>query len=146
PVPSLVAGIGLWWAAVASGLANPVLMPPPVAVVRAIVEMVMEGTLFVHIAVSLGRAVGGFLIAALVGVPIGVLIGRSARAFAVIDPWVELARPVPPIAVLPLVVLWFGIGEESKLVVVLYGALFPILLNTVHGVRSVYDSLIDPAP
>lgn len=144
-VLSLLTGVGLWWAAVASGLANPVLMPPPQVVVRAIVEMVVEGTLPIHIGVSLARALGGFLLAALIGVPMGVLVGRSARAYALIEPWIELARPVPPIAVLPLVVLWFGIGEESKLVVVFYGALFPILVNTVHGVRSVDNGLIRAA-
>src|SRR5215472_5437878 len=144
-VLSLVAGIGLWWAAVATGFANPVLMPPPDAVLRAIVEMIVEGTLPVHIGVSLARALGGFLLAAVIGVPIGILLGRSARAFAVIDPWIELARPVPPIAVLPLVVLWFGIGETSKLVVVFYGALFPILVNTIHGVRSVDNGLVRAA-
>jgi len=142
---SLLTGVGLWWAAVASGLANPVLMPPPQVVVRAIVEMVVDGTLPIHIGVSVARALGGFLLAALIGVPIGVLVGRSARAHALIEPWIELARPVPPIAVLPLVVLWFGIGEESKLVVVFYGALFPILVNTVHGVRSVDNGLIRAA-
>jgi ABC-type nitrate/sulfonate/bicarbonate transport system permease component len=144
-VVSLVAGVGLWWLAVASGLANPVLMPPPDAVLRAIVELAVEGTLLVHVGVSLARAVGGFLAAAVIGVPLGILLGRSARAYALIDPWIELARPVPPIAVLPLVVLWFGIGEESKLVVVFYGAFFPTLINTVHGVRSVDNTLIRAA-
>jgi ABC-type nitrate/sulfonate/bicarbonate transport system permease component len=144
-VLSLVAGIAVWWAAVASGLANPVLMPPPVTVLRAIVEMTVEGTLLVHVGVSLSRALGGFLIAVIIGVPIGILVGRSARAFALVDPWIELFRPVPPIAVLPLIVLWFGIGEQSKLVVVFYGALFPILVNTVHGVRSVDNTLIRAA-
>jgi ABC-type nitrate/sulfonate/bicarbonate transport system permease component len=142
---SLAGGLVLWWAAVASGLANPVLMPPPGTVLRAIVEMIADGTLAVHIGVSVARALGGFLLAVVIGVPVGILVGRSARAYAVIDPWIELARPVPPIAILPLVVLWFGIGEESKLVVVLYGALFPILLNTVHGVRSVDNGLIRAA-
>src|SRR5437867_9830335 len=70
-VLSLVAGVALWWAAVASGLANPVLMPPPDVVLRATVELIAEGTLPVHIGVSLARAVGGFLIATLIGVPLG---------------------------------------------------------------------------
>lgn len=142
---SLVAGVVVWWAAVASGMANPVLLPPPYAVLRAIVQMTLEGTLLVDITVSLGRALGGFLIATVIGVVVGIVVGRSPRAFAIIDPWIELARPVPPIAVLPLVVLWFGIGEESKLVVVFYGALFPILLNTVQGVRSVDNNLVRAA-
>jgi ABC-type nitrate/sulfonate/bicarbonate transport system permease component len=142
---SLVAGVTAWWLVVALGLANPVLLPPPDTVVRAIVAMVAEGTLFRHVLVSLARAVGGFLLATAIGVPLGILLGRSARAFAIVDPWVELLRPVPPIAVLPLVVLWFGIGEESKLVVVFYGAIFPILINTIHGVRSVDNTRIRAA-
>ncbi|MBI4507383.1 MAG: ABC transporter permease [Chloroflexi bacterium] len=126
-------------------LANPVLLPPPPTVVRSMVEMLIEGTLLVHVAVSLARAVGGFLLATVIGVPLGIFMGRSARIHAIIDPWVELLRPVPPIAMLPLVVLWFGIGEESKLVVVFYGAIFPILINTIHGVRTVDNTLIRAA-
>ncbi|MSP67630.1 MAG: ABC transporter permease [Alphaproteobacteria bacterium] len=144
-VLSLVAGIGLWWAAVASGMANPVLMPPPGKVLKAIIELTSDGTLAIHIGVSMSRGLGGFVLGTVIGVPLGILIGRSARAHAIIDPWIQLMRPVPPIAVLPLVVLWFGIGETSKLVVVFYGALFPILVNTVHGVRSVENSLIRAA-
>lgn len=142
---SLVVGISTWWLVVALRLANPVLLPPPPTVVRSMADMLVEGTLLIHVAVSLARAVGGFLLATLIGVPLGIFMGRSARIHAIIDPWVELLRPVPPIAMLPLVVLWFGIGEESKLVVVFYGAIFPILINTVHGVRTVDNTLIRAA-
>jgi ABC-type nitrate/sulfonate/bicarbonate transport system permease component len=144
-VLSIAAGLALWWGSVALGLANPVLLPSPADVVKAIVEMSLDGSLFVDIGVSLGRALGGFLIAAAIGVPLGILVGRSARLAAAIDPWIELLRPVPPIAFLPLVVLWFGIGEFSKLVVVSYGALFPILINSVHGVRAVDNGLVRAA-
>lgn len=144
-VLSLLGGVALWWALVAGGIANPVLMPPPGRVIETARELIVDGTLLPHIAVSLARALGGFALGAVVGIPLGILIGRSARAFAIIDPWVQLIRPVPPIAVLPLVVLWFGIGETSKLVVVSYGALFPILINTVHGVRSIDNSLFRAA-
>jgi ABC-type nitrate/sulfonate/bicarbonate transport system permease component len=142
---SVASGIGLWWLATASGLANPALLPSPPTVVKAVVEMVLDWSIFVHIGVSVARALGGFALAALIGVPLGILVGRSQWAFAIVDPWVEMLRPVPPIAFLPLVVLWFGIGETSKLVVVAYGALFPILLNTIHGVRSIENSLIRAA-
>lgn len=142
---SLAAGVALWWAAVAGGLANPILMPPPDKVLGAFHELITDGTLLPNIGVSLARALGGFALGAVIGIPVGILIGRSARAFAIIDPWIQLIRPVPPIALLPLVVLWFGIGELSKLVVISYGALFPILISTVHGVRSIDNSLLRAA-
>ena len=142
---SLVTGLGLWWASVALGFANPVLLPPPSTVVSAFVEMVVDGSIFVHVAVSLGRAFGGFVIATLIAVPLGICIGRIAWVSAVANPWIEAFRPVPPIALLPLVVMWFGIGETSKLAVICYGAMFPILINTVHGVRAIDNSLLRAA-
>jgi ABC-type nitrate/sulfonate/bicarbonate transport system permease component len=142
---SISAGMVLWWASVALDLANPALLPPPADVLKAFGEMILDGSLFVDIGVSLARALGGFVIATAVGVPLGILVGRSATLSAAIDPWIELLRPVPPIAFLPLVVLWFGIGELSKLVVICYGALFPILINSIHGVRSVDNGLVRAA-
>jgi ABC-type nitrate/sulfonate/bicarbonate transport system permease component len=141
-IVSITGGIGFWWLITTFGWANPALLPPPPTVVKAFIEMTLDGSIFKHVAVSVGRGLGGFTLAALIGVPLGILIGRSRWAFAVVDPWVETLRPVPPIAFLPLVVLWFGIGETSKLIVVAYGAMFPILINTVHGVRSIENSLI----
>jgi len=142
---SVGAGIALWWIAVAGGFANPALLPAPGTVIKAFAEMTLDGTIFKHVGVSVARALGGFLLAAAIAVPLGILVGRSRWVFALVDPWVEMLRPVPPIAFLPLVVLWFGIGETSKLVVVAYGAMFPILLNTIHGVRSIESSLIRAA-
>jgi ABC-type nitrate/sulfonate/bicarbonate transport system permease component len=144
-VASVALGLGVWWATTASGMVNPALLPPPFVVAKAIVEMVIDKSIFIHIGVSVGRAIGGFALATLIGVPLGILIGRSKWVYASTDPWVEMLRPVPPIAFLPLIVLWFGIGETSKFVVVAYGALFPILLNTIHGVRSIENSLIRAA-
>ena len=142
---SVGSGIGLWWLITATGMANPALLPGPGTVVKAFVDMALDGSIFRDIAISVARALGGFLVATVIGVPLGILVGRSRWAFAIVDPWIEMLRPVPPIAFLPLVVLWFGIGETSKLVVVAYGALFPVLINTVHGVRSIETSLIRAA-
>lgn len=142
---SLCAGLATWWLLSVTGLANPALLPSPVTVAKAIAELSADGSLFVSIGVSLGRALGGFLLAAAIGVPLGILVGRLPTVAALVNPWVELLRPVPPIAFLPLVVLWFGITETSKLIVVCYGALFPILINTVHGVTSVENNLFRAA-
>ena len=144
-VASLLAGLAIWWVVSTTGLANPSLLPPPVTVAKSIFELSSDGILFLSIAVSFGRALGGFLLATAIGVPLGILVGRLPAVAAVVNPWVELLRPVPPIAFLPLVVLWFGISETSKLIVVCYGALFPILINTVHGVTSVDNNLIRAA-
>lgn len=142
---SLAAGFALWWLVSHFGLANPMLLPPPASVLQAAKEMIADGSLLHHLLVSLARAMGGFVLAAVVGIPLGILVARSRVVNAAVNPWIELLRPVPPIAFLPLVVLWFGIGEVSKLVVVSYGAVFPILLNTIHGVRAIDGSLLRAA-
>ena len=144
-VGSLIVGLSLWWLADVTGVVNPVLMPPPNAVAKEIWEMLLDGSIFVNLAVSLKRVIGGFFLAATIGIPLGILVGRIRWIHAIVDPWIELFRPVPAIAFLPLIVLWFGIGEISKLVVVCYGAIFPILLNTIHGVRSIENSLVRAA-
>src|SRR6185369_1820250 len=79
----------------------------------------------------------GFALAVVVAVPLGVLIGLSSTTHGLIDPLIELLRPVPPIAFIPLAILWFGIGEISKVMIIAYGAFFPIFVNTMAGFREV---------
>tara|TARA_A100001037_G_scaffold266912_1_gene259407 strand:- start:10241 stop:10879 length:639 start_codon:yes stop_codon:yes gene_type:complete len=105
------------------------------------IKMAADGSLFVHIAVSLARVAGGFLLAVLVAIPLGMLIGLWRPMFHLVDPWIELVRPIPPIAWIPLAILWLGLGEESKVAIIMYGAFFPIILNTIsgfHGVERVH--------
>ncbi|HVZ46345.1 MAG TPA: ABC transporter permease [Ramlibacter sp.] len=142
---SILFGLFVWWLVAYLKLANPMLLPGPASVAAAVWEMIADGTLIRHLAISFARALGGFAIAAAVGVPAGILIARFKWVGAALNPWVELLRPVPPIAFLPLAVLWFGIGETSKVIVISYGAVFPILLNTIHGVRAIDNSLLRAA-
>lgn len=129
--------IGLWEFLSATGRVNALLLPTPVAVFQAAVMMTQNGTLPIDTAVSLGRVLVGFLAALVIAVPLGVLMGLSRVVYDAINPLIEVVRPVPPIAIIPIAMLWFGIGESSKIFLIAYGAFFPILLNTIAGFRAI---------
>jgi len=134
---SIVGLLSLWWILTATGLMNTVLLPSPVDVVKSLAQASLDGSLARNVAVSLLRVVEGFVIALVLAVPMGILMGSSAVARGLVEPVIELLRPIPPIAVIPLVILWFGIDELSKVVVIAYGAFFPILINTTAGFEEV---------
>ena len=124
---------------------NPLLLPSPHTVLFAGIEMVRTGELQRDILASLSRVVQGFLLAALVGVAGGTAVGRSRRLEYLVEPTVELLRPIPPLAFLPMMVLWFGIGETSKVAFIAYAAFFPIFTTTVEGIKYVDPVLIRAA-
>src|ERR1700730_9099172 len=109
---------------------SPILLPPPHEVLEAAIKLTLSGELPRDIAASLGRVVFGFLIAAVLGVGLGTLIGRSRTIERLLEPALELMRPIPPLAFLPVFVLWFGIGESSKVAFITYAAFFPIFTTT----------------
>ena len=116
--------------------------PAPLRVVRAAVELVATGGLLGALAQSLGRVLLGFAIALVLGVVLGVLMGASRAVRENLDPLVESFRPIAPMAILPIAILWFGTGTPSALAIVTYAAFFPMLLNTVHGVSRVDRKLL----
>jgi len=126
-----------WQMAVSAGWVNEFFLPGPVRVFGQMASMVADGSLFIHIGVSLARVAGGFAIAVLVALPLGMAIGLWRPVFHLVDPWIELVRPIPPIAWIPLAILWLGLGETSKVAIIAYGAFFPIALNTLAGLRGV---------
>jgi ABC-type nitrate/sulfonate/bicarbonate transport system permease component len=131
-------GFFVFWQLIAmSGIFTPVLLPSPVAVLQAGWEMLISGSLLPHIAASMVRVCYGFLLATAIAVPLGIATGWNARTGNFIEPIVELFRPIPVLAILPLAILWFGIGEASKVFLITYGAFFPIFINTIAGVRFV---------
>jgi ABC-type nitrate/sulfonate/bicarbonate transport system permease component len=134
-----------WWLISATKLVNPIFLPGPGAVFESAVELTRDGTLPNDILISLFRVYFGFLLAALLGIGLGILLARSRLAYGLIGPVIEAVRPIPPIAWLPLVIIWLGIGEAARISIIVYGALFPILINTIHGVRSVENNLIRAA-
>ena len=99
--------------------------------------MVKTGEIFVHIGYSMGRMIAGFLLACVVGVMLGVMMAWFRVIDHIFEPLIDLMRPVSPLAILPLAILWLGIGNTSKVFIIFYGALFPILLNTYAGIKGV---------
>ena len=134
---SVIGVIVLWSVLSATGTVNPLLLPGPIAVLRAAIALTVSGVLPIDIGVSLGRVLAGFFVALAVAVPLGVLMGLSRTMNDSVNPLVEIVRPVPPIAIIPIAMLWFGIGETSKVFLIAYGAFFPILLNTISGFKAI---------
>jgi ABC-type nitrate/sulfonate/bicarbonate transport system permease component len=149
-VGSILIFFGFWYAACFTNahlirLFNPIMLPPPDAVLKVGIAMAMSGELMRHIVASLSRVIQGFLIAALLGVLVGTLVGRSRVLEDLVEPPVELLRPIPPLAFLPMMVLWFGIGEASKVGFIAYAAFFPIFTTTLEGIKFVDPLLIRAA-
>lgn len=124
--------------------------PTPVEVVLGLYQLTVTGfppgyRLPGHIIASLGRVLLGFGFATLLAVPLGILMGWSPVFDNMVDPLVEVVRPVPPLAWLPLALTWFGLGIFSSAFLIFLGAFFPIVLNTVSGVKSVDPHLVEAA-
>jgi ABC-type nitrate/sulfonate/bicarbonate transport system permease component len=134
---SLTAGVGLWWLVGIAGLAEPTLLPPPQEVLASLVRMVADLSLFGHIAITLARVLSGFFVAVAVALPLGVAAALSQTVRDLLEPVVELLRPIPPLAAIPLAVLWFGIGELTKVLLIALAAFFPIIVNTMAGFSAV---------
>lgn len=118
------------------------LLPPPTDVLSAATELVSRGTLQNDILASLKRVGVALFFALLVGVPIGAAIGGSRRVAWSLEPVVNFFRPIPPLAWIPLSIMWFGIGNAQNEFIIFLAAVFPILLNTMDGVRNVDPQLI----
>lgn len=131
----LPAAVLLLWAA-GSWLAvwNAYIIPPPGKVLGAAYGLLADGTLLKHIAMSLCRVFAGFAAAFLLAFPLGVALGMNPQYEDYVQPALEFIRHIPPLAAIPMLILWFGIGELSKLLIVVLATFFPIFLNTLHGV------------
>ena len=120
-----------------SGALPPAITPPVEAIAAAIGRMLASGALFVHVGYTLGRILIGLALAAVVGVPLGMLMGRVGRVERFVLPLVSVLSPIPSLAWVPLFILWFGLGNVASVALVVYAAVFPLVLNTWTGVRSV---------
>jgi NitT/TauT family transport system permease protein len=139
---SISAVVAVWWGIAASGIINPDLFPSPAAVWLAAVELYQEGLLQSDLRTSFGRAAIGFLIGASGGVFVGLLTARTRIIGYSLNPLLTLLRPIPAIALVPLAIVWFGIGEGSKYFVIAYTVFLAVWLNTHHGTSSVADTYI----
>jgi ABC-type nitrate/sulfonate/bicarbonate transport system permease component len=132
----------VWQLVVTITKPDPSVLPPPAAVVLAFGNLLRNGTLGVDTAYSLARVISAWLLSAIVAIPLGLLMGNSRRLERIINPFVELLRPISPLAWIPMAILWFGIGESGKVFVVFIGTFFPILLSTIAGVKEVDPVLL----
>lgn len=137
--------LGIWQLLVLSGLVRPVLLPPPFEVLEALCQLIISGKLVLHLGASLFRVVLGFGIAAVLGISLGLLLGLSSRCHSMLNGILQFFRPIPPIAWLPLAVLWFGIGEGSKVFIIVLGSFFPIFTNVLHGVWQIDKKYLEVA-
>jgi NitT/TauT family transport system permease protein len=142
---AIVAFLVLWEIAPRAGLVDPVFLPPFSTVVGAFDELVRTGEMWEHVSASVFRALIGFTIAVGIAIPVGLAIGWYRPVANFLNPILELFRNTAALALLPVFVLILGIGEESKIALVIYACSFPVLLNTISGVRTVDPLLIKSA-
>lgn len=135
----------LWQFLFQIGVIKPITMPPPTKVAQSFVELAGNGQLFKHIAVSILRVLEGFGLAAFAGILLGVGIGLSQSLDRLTTFIIQVIKPIPPIAWIPLAILWFGIGESSKIYIIFLGAFFPILVNVLDGIRQTDSKFVELA-
>ena len=156
PVPKRLAGslvpwllpallIVAWQGAAAAGWIATRVLPAPFDVLAAAWKLIGTGELWQDVLVSTGRAAAGFAVGGGIGFALGILNGSSRGAARLLDSSLQMLRNIPHLALIPLVILWFGIDETAKLFLVALGVFFPIYLNTYHGVRTVDPQLIEMA-
>jgi sulfonate transport system permease protein len=133
--------IALWQILAQTGVLSSRILPAPTAVLLAALRLLHNGQLQTAIAVSTRRALLGFFIGGGIGLVFGLLNGIVPLANRLLDSTLQMVRNVPPLSLIPMVILWFGIDEEAKIVLGAFGVFFPIYLNTYHGVRSVDSGL-----
>ena len=149
--------LALWYILTSAGIVQPLILPSPVAVAErwytsllptqpfdpaqgSYLSWFFSGELPQDAAASLWRVILGFFAGAIPALPLGLIMGASNTAYGIFNPLTQILRPIPPIAFIPLAILWFGLGNPPAVFLIALGAFFPILMNTIAGVRSV-DSI-----
>ncbi|TSB44769.1 ABC transporter permease subunit [Alkalicoccobacillus porphyridii] len=132
------------WQVIASvELVSSSLFPPPTTVLSSFWSLVTTGVLFTHMQISLYRAFLGLLIGGMIGLVLGILNGWSKVSFFTFDTSIQMVRNIPHLALLPLAIVWLGIGETSKIFLVALGVMFPIYINTLHGIRGIDPGYVE---
>lgn len=133
--------LAAWWVVCHLGVISPVFLPSPENVVRRLIRLssagYMDATLWQHLEASLQRVLLALAAALLFAIPVGIAIGRNRIARGIADPLIEFYRPVPPLAYLPLVVIWFGIGELAKVLLIYLAIFAPVAIATGNGVSNI---------
>jgi len=131
-----------WEVVTRAGWIDSWFLPAPSLVFQTLYEMVVSGEVPYHTAMSMGRAATGYIAAAVIGIGLGLLIAWSVIIEDFCDPLIELIRPLSSFALVPILFLWFGVGNTSKIIIIFKSCFFPILLNTISGIKGVDKKLI----
>jgi len=149
---ALVVFLFVWHIASTTGLFGRVpaeysqlLLPPPKVVFKALIEMARSGYLWDHVSISMLRVLIGFSLAVIIAVPLGIGMALSSSLNNFAEPLVRIFAPIPGVAWVPLAILWFGLGDEAAIFIIAVGSIFPVLINTIQGVRDVDTHLVDAA-
>lgn len=143
PLAAAVVFLTLW--EVFGRLSDPILFAPPSRILRAFVDLTESGTLPSALAVTLNTLAVGYAVSVVVGVGLGVLVGRRAVFGRIVEPYLDAIYATPRVVIVPLVIVWFGIGYSGRLFIVFLGTVIPIILNTAIGVRQARPDLIEVA-
>ena len=138
----LAAVIPIWELVSRAELVNPLFFPPMSKILKSFFLLLLSGDLPYQIFLSLKRAAAGYLLAALVFIPLGVAMGLFQWVYRMLELVIEMARPIPPPVMVPVAMLFFGLGDEMKIFVIFFSCAWPILLNTYDGVRNIDRVLI----
>ena len=135
--------IAIWQYAAGEGYISSLFLPSPISIAQQFLRLFATGELFHHLGISMYRAFIGFLAGSLLGLALGTFTGFSRKASYLLDPSIQVLRLVPHLAIAPLIILWFGFGEVSKVVIIVSGAFFPLYINTFTGIRNVDNKLYE---
>ncbi|MGZ3182166.1 MAG: ABC transporter permease [Telluria sp.] len=135
PIPLIALVLLAWWAAVA--VTHSLIFPTPLGVLEGTLALARDGILWVHIGASLLRVATGFMLAVLVGVPMGLWMGRVDTVYRVFNPVFQMMRPISPIAWIPVTILWFGVGNVAPVFLIFLAAVFPLIVQTSAGVHTI---------
>lgn len=138
-----ISGFGLWQ--VLSLAYGPEILPGPIYTARGGYELLMDGTLLQYIGISSYRVLLGWMLGSLIAIPVGIVIGKVGPIRSIAEPFLNFIRFIPPIAFITLFLVWFGIGETSKIMLILYATFFIVVLNTLTGIMSVEEDKIRSA-
>lgn len=136
-VISLILLLGIWQLIYTLTDFSDALFPSPLQSFKALAEMISSGVLFEHIGASMYRFAVGYISSVIIAVMLGLILGRLPKVFQYINPAVQLLRPISPMAWMPFIVLWFGIGDIPAIVIIFIAAFFPVLLSTVSAVNGI---------
>ncbi|MED3662853.1 ABC transporter permease [Ureibacillus terrenus] len=135
----------IWQIVSSSGLVSVTVLPSPLQIVSTFYQLIISGVLLEHLQISIYRAAAGFLLGGGIALILGFLVGFSKQFESYLDPTMQMLRTIPSLAVTPLFILWFGLDELSKILLIAFASFFPLYVNTYNGIRSVDMKLFEVA-